>query len=662
MKMRLLIASGFLMCAMRVFAGLSVDGLTVDTLRNPLGIDNPRPRFSWKLQSETPSTVQVAYEVRVAESSSNGAGEWRSTGKVDSENSLYIPYAGPMLASTTSYQWQVRVWDNHGNVSGWSQVARWETGFMQPGEWRAQWITYPWDDDKESSQPSPLLRKQFELKERVVRARLYITSLGLYEAYLNGDRIGDAYFTPGWTSYDKRLQYQVYDVTAALKDGKNALGVMLADGWYRGFLSWDNQRNVYGDRLALLAQLNVEYSDGSRELIATDNSWSAGTGEIRAADIYNGELQDLRLHEEGWSRPDFSAHGWRSAQPYIGKIPKLVASAAQPVRQMELVKPVALLRGPRNEVILDMGQNMVGWLRFDARGEAGRHITLYHTEVLDRDGALYRKALRSAAQKVEYILPDDRVHTLQPHFSFQGFRYVQVDNYPGEIRLDDFTGVALHSDLPPIGHFETSDAMLNQLQSNIRWGQKGNFLDVPTDCPQRDERLGWTGDIQVFASTAAFNMDSSAFLRKWLADVELDQYENGGIPFVVPDVLARLRVHSFQSFFFQLKNSASGWGDAITIAPHALYQQYGDRAFIEEFYDSMKRWVEYERARAGSSLFTWIDYRNWFSSQRRADDRFVWNGSFTFGDCAEASQQGIHQHRLFCPFGAVAQRSRSSAR
>jgi len=613
------------------FANLQVADLSVDQLSQPIGIDNTQPRLSWKLRSDTPSTLQTAYEIRVASPDRAAAGEWWSTNKVDSDQSLYIPYSGPALASSAQYQWQVRVWDNHGNVSEWSTPSQWEMGLLQPVDWKAQWITYPWQEDTEKSQPSPLLRKTFKADGEIARARLYITSLGLYEAFINGERVGDAYFTPGWTSYDKRLQYQAYDVTNHLRAGANAIGVVLGDGWYRGFLTWEMQRNLYGDRLALLAQLVVEYRDGRREVIATDGSWQAGTAEIRASDIYNGELQDLRLRKPDWARAEFGASDWQSARPFTGSVPKLVASASQPVRQVNLLKPVALLKGPGGATIVDMGQNMVGWVRLKVQGKAGQQITLYHTEVLDQQGALYRTALRNAQQRVDYILPDEQLHTLQPHFSFQGFRYVQIDNLP-DVKLDDIEGVVLSSDLPQLGRFETSNALLNKLQSNIVWGRRGNFLDIPTDCPQRDERLGWTGDLQVFASTAAFNVDSAAFLRKWLNDAVLDQQDDGGIPNVVPDALKHLRVRSLSTFFVTRGLSSSGWGDAITVVPSALYRQYGDKAALADYYDSMKRWVEYERAGAASFWFTWFNYHNWFDSQRRADDRFIWNGTYTFGD------------------------------
>lgn len=632
MKNRLLIASLFFMVSLHVTARVSVGDLTVDDLQDPIAIDAERPEFAWKLQSDMHSTFQTAYEIKVGMERNSSAIDWRSTGKIMSAASTGVAVDGLKLQSATSYVWQVRVWDNYGNVSDWSYPAHFGAGLLQSSDWQAQWITYPWQEDTQRSQPSPMLRKPFVLHGGIAWARLYITALGLYEAHINGHRVSDAYFAPGWTSYDKRLQYQVYDVADLLREGDNVLGAVLGDGWYRGVMTFANQRNLYGDRLALRAELRIAYEDGRHQSIVSDNSWLAGTGEIRASDIYNGEMQDLRLRQAGWSAAGFAAQGWRPATIYTGTTPRLVASAAQPVRSMESVRPLAVLRGPHGETILDMGQNMVGWMRVQAHGQAGQRITLHHAEVLDPQGALYLQALRGAAQRVDYILPDDKLHTLEPHFSFQGFRYVQVDGYPGAIDPKDFTGIVLHSDLPQTGHFETSDPMLNRLQANIEWGQKGNFLDVPTDCPQRDERLGWTGDIQVFAATAAFNRDSAAFLRKWLADVQLDQFADGGVPFVVPDALSRLHVHSFSSLFLRMKNSASGWGDAIAIVPRVLYDHYGDRAAIEQLYEGMRRWVEYERAAAASPFFTWIDYRNWFDSQRRADDRFIWNGSFTFGD------------------------------
>lgn len=608
-------------------AALTVHSLTIDHRDRPLGLDSSKPSFSWKLASERPATLQSAYELRVHEATS-GKSMW-SSGRVSTDQSLHVGYAGAELKPRTRYEWQVRVWDNHDRVSEWSAPSFWETGLMQTGDWEASWITYPWQENTDRSEPSPMLRRAFSNDCPVAGARLYITALGLYEAHINGQRVGEDYFTPGWTSYDKRLQYQVYDVGELLSSGDNTIGIRLADGWYRGYMTWEVQRNLYGDRLAARAQLRIQCRDGGERIINTDPEWTAAMGAIRSADIYNGEDRDLRLARTGWSEPGYDDRDWQPAIVYDGHTPPLVDSQSQPVRAKHVLHPIAMHQGPNGETIVDMGQNMVGWVRLRARGKAGDKIVLHHAEVLGPEGGLYREPLRSAQQRVSYTLADDQPQVLEPGFTFQGFRYVSIEGYPGELSLGDLEGVVLYSDMPETGHFETSSRLLNQLHSNIVWGQRGNFLDIPTDCPQRDERMGWTGDAQVFARTAMYNTDSAAFFSKWLADVRADQHDDGAIPNVVPDVTSKLKVRSLGGLFIsRLAVTASGWGDAITEIPMAFYERYGDSRAVSDNYDSMKRWVEYQRDRAGSWLLNLWDRESWFNPDRH----YIWSGSYTWGD------------------------------
>ncbi len=425
-----------------------------------------------------------------------------------------------------------------------------------------------------------------------------MASLGLYEMELNGEAVGDQVFTPGWTSYGHRLQYQVYDVTESLKEGDNAVGVTVGDGWYRGFLAFAGRRNLYGDQGALLLQIQVTYEDGRQRLITSDGSWKAATGPILMSDIYMGETYDARLERTGWSRGGYDEEGWIGVR--IVDHPKdiLVASEGPPVRRIEEITPVEILTTPEGDLVFDMGQNMVGRIRLNVRGASGTTITLRHAEVLDKTGNFYTDNLRGAEQTVRYTLKGGGDEVFEPHFTFQGFRFVAIDGYPGIPEIEDLTGIVIHSDMDQTGWFETSNGLLNQLQHNILWGQKGNFLDVPTDCPQRDERLGWTGDAQVFARTAAFNMDVASFFSKWLKDLAADQSEDGSIPWVVPDVLGR--------------GGASAWADAGVIIPWTMYLVYGDTRILETQYASMKAWVEYVRNQAG-------------------EDR-IWTEDFTFGD------------------------------
>jgi alpha-L-rhamnosidase len=477
-------------------------------------------------------------------------------------------------------------------------------GLLAPADWTASWIEPALPAlPAEAARAVPLLRRAFKLRGRVTRARAYVTSHGLYEMSLNGRRVGDQLFTPGWTSYRKRLQYQTYDVTPLLKAGDNAVGVLLGNGWYRGDLGWEGHRDIYGDRVALLAQIEVTYADGRTETIASDASWKSATGPVLSSEIYNGESYDARLEKPGWDAPGFDDQAWAAVKVVDHGKDSLIAPAGPPVRRHEELRPVKVFKTPAGDTVADMGQNMVGWVRLAVQGAPGTTVTLRHAEVLDKQGNFYTENLRKAKATVRYTLKGGGPETFEPHFTFQGFRYVAVDGYPGELTPQSLTGIVIHSDLPRRGELATSSPLLDQLQHNILWGQKGNFLDVPTDCPQRDERLGWTGDAQVFARTAALNMDVAGFFTKWLGDVAADQYDNGSVPYVIPDVL---------TVPGKPQAGSAAWADAAVIIPWTLYLTYGDTRILERQYDSMARWVAYEQQRAGPDL--------------------VWDGDFHFGD------------------------------
>jgi alpha-L-rhamnosidase len=592
---------------------LAATPLTVTNLRceyktNPLGIDVSQPRLSWELVSSERATMQTAYEIRVAASTADLAKNkllWDS-GKQESDASVSVAYEGPALQSSRRYYWQVQVWDNQGRNSGWSEPAYWETGLLQPSDWKARWIRPNLEEDTTKSNPSPMLRRVFDAKNSVASARIYASAMGLYELHLNGKRVGDQYFTPGWSAYDFRYQYQTYDVTPFIKPGKNCLGAILGDGWFRGRLMWGNKRNTYGTKLALLAQLVITYRDGKQEIVGTDENWKAATGPILMSDIYDGETYDARLERTGWSEGTYDDKEWAGVT--LLDLPKanLVAAAGPPVNAREEIKPVRIIKTPEGDTVLDMGQNMVGWLRVRANAPAGTTITLRHAEVLDKQGNLYTANLRSAKATDRYITNGHGPEIFEPHFTFHGFRYVAVDGWPGEVPLDAFTGVVVHSAVEPAGTFETSNAMLNKLQHNIVWSQKGNFVDVPTDCPQRDERLGWTGDAEVFAPTACFNYNCATFYTKWLKDLALDQEDDGAVPDVIPNVISHTTRHG--------EAGTAGWADVATVVPWTVYLSYGDRRVLEEQYPSMKAWVEYMHHQAGARLiWSGAKYGDWLA-------------------------------------------------
>jgi len=583
---------------------LYVKDLTVEHKKNPVGVDYKLPRFSWKIIGSGNNILQTAYSIRVSTDIkfSSTKNIWQS-GKIVSGESVLQPYNGPELKSGQRYFWQVKIWDNKKRESKWSDAAYWETGLLSQSEWKAKWIEM--DGDTQRYSPSPHFRKEFSLAKTIASARVYVTSHGYYELQLNGKKVGDQVLTPGWTSYGKRLQYQVYDVTDQVIKGNNAIAAVLGDGWYRGTLAWGNNWAIYGKSLGLLLQLKVIYTDGTEILIVSDETWRASNdGAIRMNDIYNGETYDATKKLTGWNLPGYNDKNWKSVKTKAYDNSNLIASEGSPIRKIQEIKPVKIFRTPKGKLIVDMGQNMVGWLRVKATGSKGTVITLRHAEVMDKYGEFYTTNLRAAKCQLTYTMAGTGEETYEPRFTFMGFRFVEVTGFPGELTADNLTGIVVHSDMTVTGSYESSNALLNQLQHNIQWGQRGNFVDVPTDCPQRDERLGWTGDAQAFCRTAAFNMDVSSFFAKWLKDVSADQKPGGEVPDVIPDVLNRQNATSAQP--------SAGWGDVAVIAPWTMYLVYGDKKFLENQYPGMKSWVEYIRKQAG--------------------DSYLWKGGSKYGD------------------------------
>lgn len=579
---------------------LLIKETTCEYKRCPLGIDTPHPRLSWKLESEKRGEVQTGYRIQVSAGEADFDEPLWDSGRVESEVSVLVAYTGPGLRSRTKYYYRVKAWGRDGTESAWSETAWWETALLSADEWRANWIgadTAVLDPDDEAS---PLLRKTFELDGEIATARIYATAAGLYELYVNGERVGEDLMAPGWTSYAKRLQYQTYDVTHSLSQGVNAIGIALGNGWYKSELAKKN--NHYGNRRAVLLQLHVVFADGSERVVVTDPSWKASTGGIRFSEIYHGETFDARLEPAEWRTAGFDDSSWHAATAAEPGTGRLVAQENWPVRVTERLLPVAQLRTPAGDTVLDYGQNLVGRVRLRLNVPAGTTIRLKHAEILDRDGNVYFGNLRAARQELVYTASGEAGETYAAAFTFFGFRYVQVEGYPGQdeagLPFEAFEAEVVHSDMPETGRFECSNELINRLNLNIRWGQRGNFLDVPTDCPQRDERLGWTGDAQVFVRTAAFLYQVGPFFAKWLRDLAADQHPDGGVPFVIPNVLQG--------------HSSAAWGDAAVICPWTIYQCYGDKRLLEEQFDSMKAWIEYMRA--------------------QGEDEYLWNTGFHFGD------------------------------
>ena len=561
---------------------MKITHLKTNHIANPLGFAIEKPTFSWIVE-DTGDKVQTAAQILVSRD-----GDFQrvifDSGRVDGPSIDSLAYRPPIqLKPRTRYFWKVRVWGETENAE--SDTAWFETSKMDE-DWQAEWIT----PDGEDNQNHPIMHQSFDLPSRAVAARAYICGLGLYHFELNGKKVGDEYFTPYCNAYDQWIQYQTFDVTDQLRVGSNLVSVMLGNGWYKG--RYGAERGVlgfYGDRFALILEMRITWEDGNELIVVTDPSWKVQPSPVIASDIFDGETYDARI-EKVVPSPDTTF----GVKPIEIDVNRLEARRSLPVCINEEIKPVAVIHTPAGETVLDMGQNMTGWVRFRTTAPAGTHIHLQFGEVL-QEGNFFRDNLRTA--KAEYIyIADGTDAVAEPHFTFYGFRYVKISGWVGGLSLDDFTGCVVYSRMDPIGEIETSNEKVNQLFKNAMWGQKGNFLDIPTDCPQRDERLGWTGDIQVFSGTACFNMDASAFFFKYTYDLAKEQSKTGGmVPHIVPMVN-------------QNKGGSAAWGDVATILPWNVYEFYGDIGILEQQFESMRAWVDYikdiDESSGGRRLWT----------------------------------------------------------
>ncbi len=578
----------------------SITHLICEYRTNPLGIDVVLPRLGWQMESDAVGAKQTAYQVR-AGSSAGQADLWDS-GKVVSDQSVHVVYAGKPLASRQRVYWYVTVWDESGSAAT-SEVAWFELGLLARSDWHGDWIGTDLRGGPRSLIPAPMFRQTLNLDSAPKSARLYVTALGLYECSINGAPVSDDVFNPGWTDYSKRVQYKVYDVVDLLRQGENVIGAMLGDGWAVGHISW-NHRQSYVDRPRLLAQLEITLSDGKTVTVSTNTNWKYQFGPILSNDLLMGEEYDARLEIPGWDMPKFDATAWYPAKKFDDTGIALVATDGPTVKRIQEIKPISDPVDKSNfnshRQIFDLGQNMVGRVRFKGSAPANTTITLRFAEVLNEDGTMYLTNLRSARAVDYYTFRSDAEVVWEPHFTFHGFRYVELVDYPGEVTADTITGVVLHSDMAQTGDFECSDPILNQLQHNIQWGQKGNFVDVPTDCPQRDERLGWTGDIQVFVRTAAYNFDVAGFMTKWAQDVTDAQYPEGIVPPVVPQMKT--------SF---LADGGPAWSDAAIICPWTIYLCYGDKRILETSYATMLKFMNFLLENSPGYIRCAPEYEGW---------------------------------------------------
>jgi alpha-L-rhamnosidase len=566
-----------------------------------IGIGVASPRISWQTTAE-PGFVQAGYELEF-----DRADGTHSTGRIDSAEQVLVAWPVSRLASRERVGVRVRVYGPDGVASAFSETGYVEAGLLEAGDWVAKAVGPAWAEDPDTDRRPPLVRREFTVTAPVRRARLYVSAHGVHETEINGVRVGDDILSPGWTVYGERLRYYTHDVTHLLAAGQNAIGAWLGDGWYRGRMGFNGgYRNLYGADVSLIAQLEVEYEDGRVDTVATDESWSASFGPILDSGLYDGETYDARAEQPGWSSAGFDAAGWTPVAIAERDTSTLVAPEGPPVRCTEELAPVAVTRSASGAYILDFGQNLVGRLSLLVDGPAGATITLRHAEVL-QDGELYTRPLRLAASTDTLVLDGSGERRWEPRFTIHGFRFAEVSGWPGELAAGAVVARVYHSDLERTGWFESSDPLVNRLHENVRWSMRGNFVDIPTDCPQRDERLGWTGDLQVFAPTAAFLYDVSGMLGSWLKDVAVEQLPDGTVPWYVPVIPGG-------SSWTPIAPGAV-WGDVAVLTPWTLYERFGDTGILEQQYESAKAWVDLADRLAGDDhlwnegkqLGDWLD-------------------------------------------------------
>lgn len=645
---------------------LRVVHLRVEYREAPVGIDVRQPRLSWQIVSSRRNTMQGAWQVlaaSTAESLQGNKGDLWDSGRVEGSQSTHIPYAGSTLQSRQQVWWKVRIWDELGTASEWSEAATWEMGLLKQVEWQGRWMSLPGispdlaiEESRELDAllPVTLLRRQFTISRPLLRATLYATARGVYVPHLNGGRIGDHVLSPGWTDYQSRIQYQTFDVTAAILPGENVIGAEVGTGWFAGYVGWHHLSRHFGTVPQFLMQLHLDYADGSSDVIASDGDWVVSTGPTRYADLIMGEWHDARLASD-WDTAGFDTSDWTQVQlSAVGAVP-LVADSSEPVRAMEEIVPLTITEPESGRYIFDLGQNIAGWARLRVEGASGTRITLRFAEILNPDGTLYITNLRSARATDTYILSGNGVEVWEPSFCWHGFRYVEVTGLPVTPDLTTITGRFVGSDTVSAGTFRCSDDLVNTLQDNIVRGQRGNFLSIPTDCPQRDERLGWLGDAQVFVGTAVGNMQVAAFFSKWMRDVVDAQGEDGAFPDVAPRAVV-------------LSTGAPAWADAGVIVPWTIWRTYGDTAIVNEHWVAMTRWMNW--LENGNPDFLWRhdrgnDFGDWLSIKADTPKELIGTAYWAYdarlmaemAECTNRPDEAAHYRDIFSKVKAAFQRA-----
>lgn len=586
---------------------------------NPIGFYEPTPSFSWKLPASGRVFAQSAYAIVVASDPKllpDSPDIWHS-GKVHTDQSVWVPYEGEPLTSREKVYWQVKYWDQEGKASDWSEVAHFEMGLLTNTDWDAVWIGYPYAENQDTTEHGTIiyepqyLRKELNLSSDIVSARLYISAKGAYEAQINGKKVGDDIMPPGYTPYDKRIETLTYDVTDMLHPGENAVGIILAPAWHSGRMGWTRTHWIKKDPPRVICQLAVILEDGSQETYYSDETWRAMiNGPIRFSEIYDGEIYDANKEMPGWSKAGYPQENWKRVMiEEIDPSVKLEPKRHQPVRDIKALNTISVSQLESGAVIFDLGQNIVGVPKINVPMTVNDTLTIRFAEILQQDGQLYTENYRTAKSIGYYIANKTGIAEFKPKFTFYGFRYVELSGFDSSAVPDKswVKGFVQHSDFDVIGTFSSSHETLNQLQSNIEWGLRGNFYDIPTDCPQRDERAGWTGDAQVFAPTSYYIADVHSFWMSWLQSVREEQFENGAIPIVVPNI-TRDRI-------------SPGWGDAATIIPWAAYIRTGDKKILKDNFAMMKQWVGFYQSNAKNNIVDMFGFGDWLQPYSSGGNR-----------------------------------------
>jgi len=553
-------------------------GLRCEYLVNPLGIDTPAPRFSWVLEHSERGQGQSAYEIILASQADAATGDCWASGKVDSTDSVQVVYAGRGLAGGSSYYWKVRYWDKSGRPSPFSRVARFDTGLLVGDDWKGNWIG-----------GKNQLRKEFELEKNVVRARAYVCGLGYCELRLNGRKVDRNVLDPAWTTYDKRALYVTYDVTRFLRPGKNAVAAMLGQGWFKS--------------TALLFQMIIELEGGEKVEVVSNESWKGTGGPVVKDSVYNGETYDARLETPGWDKAGYDDGTWAAAELVGGPKGVLSAQMMPPIQVVDTIVPLILSNPKPGVTVYDLGQNFSGWARLRVRGPRGTAVKLRFAELVYNDGMINRENLRGARAEDVYILKGEGEEVWEPRFTYHGFRYVELTGYPGVPTISAIRGRVVHTAVEPVGSFACSKPVLNSLQRIIVWGQKTNLHSIPTDCCQRDERMGWMGDAQGTAEEAIYNFDMAAFYTNFLRDIRDVQDEKGTITDTVPHIWGS-------------RPADPAWGTAYPLIAWYVYQYYGDQRILEDHYEGIKMYVEFLRSRAENGLVKFSHYGDWVAVEK----------------------------------------------